>query len=141
MNLVLIAIYPILIFLVKLSILLLYIRVLGICNRTKNSSYGLIAFTFAYCLASFLATIFACSPQKKIWDTTVTSGRCIDVGKLVTAVAGLNVATDILILLLPMPLVWYFLKIPKRQKIALTAVFMTGSLYDAPHPCYFRSSS
>ncbi len=58
----------------------------------------------------------------------VTEGDCLDVAAVSTAVASLNVASDILILLLPMPLVWYFLTIPRKQKIALTAVFATGSL-------------
>lgn len=122
------AIYPILIFLVKSTILLLYIRVLGTCDRTRNGAIGLIVFVFIYCFAASLGTVFACTPRQRIWDVTVHGGRCIDIKTLLVAVAALNVVSDILILLLPMPLVWYFLRIPRRQKTALTAVFMTGSL-------------
>lgn len=38
-----------------------------------------------------------------------------------------NIATDLIVLSLPMPLVWR-LKIPKKQKIALACVFLLGSL-------------
>lgn len=128
MHMILNAIYPIVIFLVKTAILLLYIRVLGTCDRTKNGAMGLIVFVGLYCFAACLGTVFACTPRKEIWDVTSQGGRCIDIKTLVVAVAALNVASDILIILLPMPLVWYFLRVPRRQKIALTAVFMTGSL-------------
>ncbi|KAI9888036.1 MAG: hypothetical protein M1823_000157 [Watsoniomyces obsoletus] len=65
--------------------------------------------------------------MRKIWDVDITEGRCLDFAAVSTAIAALNVASDILIILLPMPLVWYFLSIPRKQKIALTAVFATGS--------------
>ncbi|KAI9783008.1 MAG: hypothetical protein M1816_001622 [Peltula sp. TS41687] len=127
MHMILNAIYPILIWLVKSSILLLYIRVLGTCDRTRNGAIGLIVFTGIYCFAAFIGTIFACTPRRKIWDMSVQGGHCIDIKTMQVTVAALNVVTDVLILLLPMPLVWYFLRVPRRQKIALTAVFMTGS--------------
>ncbi|KAI9832573.1 MAG: hypothetical protein M1826_001523 [Phylliscum demangeonii] len=127
MNMIVSAIYPLLICLVKSSILLLYIRVLGTCKRTKRGALILLASTFAYCVGASLATIFACLPQRQIWDIRVRGGQCIDIRALMVAVAALNVISDLFILTLPMPLVWIFLQIPRQQKIALTGVFMTGS--------------
>lgn len=45
-----------------------------------------------------------------------------------------NIVTDLIMLLLPMPVIWR-LKLPTKQKIALTGVFLLGSLYDPKtHP-------
>jgi hypothetical protein len=128
MNVVVTSIYPILIILVKFAILLLYVRVLGTCSRTFYGSIILMVVTFAYNFAGFFALVFACTPRRKIWDVLLPYGRCIDIRAVTIASAALNAVTDILILLLPMPLVWCFLSIPRKQKAALTAVFMTGSL-------------
>ncbi|KAI9790932.1 MAG: hypothetical protein M1816_004693 [Peltula sp. TS41687] len=54
-------------------------------------------------------------------------GKCINV--LAAGVAGsvINIFTDFVILLLPMPMVWR-LRLPMRQKIAVIGIFATGAL-------------
>jgi hypothetical protein len=71
-----------------------------------------------------VATIFQCDPVVKAFDKA-TPGTCIDLAKFWYANAGFSIATDVIILLLPMPLV-YQLEVPRAQKIALMAVFAIG---------------
>ena len=129
MNVVVTSMYPPLIFLVKLTILLLYIRLLGISTKTRLAAIALIIFSGGYAIAGFFTITFACTPRRKIWDVTYRGGSCLNVKAMVITGASFNVLTDILVLVVPMPVVWAFLTIPKRQKIALTGIFMTGSLY------------
>jgi hypothetical protein len=39
----------------------------------------------------------------------------------------INIAVDLVIMVLPLPTVWS-LQLPKRQKLALSGVFMLGTL-------------
>ncbi|RFU75030.1 integral membrane [Trichoderma arundinaceum] len=71
-----------------------------------------------------VATIFQCNPIIKAFDKTLP-GTCIDIAKFWFANAGFSIATDIIILILPMPLV-YQLEVPRLQKVALMAVFAIG---------------
>lgn len=77
-----------------------------------------------YCVASVTATIFQCSPVEKAFNKNLP-GTCIDNTRFWYANAGFSIATDVVILLIPMPLV-HQLQIPKVQKIALVLVFALG---------------
>lgn len=77
-----------------------------------------------YCVASVLVTIFQCSPVEKAFNKGLP-GTCIDNARFWYANAGFSISTDVVILLIPMPLV-YQLQIPRVQKIALALVFALG---------------
>ncbi|KAK4125793.1 hypothetical protein N657DRAFT_568058 [Parathielavia appendiculata] len=110
--------------LVKCSILLLYLRLFHVVHWFRYSCWALLAAVATYCTASILATIFQCRPIIRALDKD-TPGTCIDTAKFWFANAGFSIATDIIILLLPMPLVWK-LGVPIAQKLALMAVFTIG---------------
>jgi hypothetical protein len=118
--------YKVSINLTKSSILLLYMRIFGGVKWFKCVCVSLISIIAMYCTASVVVTIFQCTPVKSAWDKS-TGGHCIDNGKFWYANGGFSIATDILILLLPMPLV-YTLQIPRVQKAALILVFTLGIL-------------
>lgn len=77
-----------------------------------------------YAIASVTATIFQCTPVRRAFNKALP-GTCIDNGKFWYANAGFSIATDLLILFMPMTLV-YQLQIPRVQKIALVIVFALG---------------
>jgi hypothetical protein len=110
--------------LVKCCILLLYLRLFNVVRWFRLSSWGLLTIVAMYCTASIMATIFQCNPVIRAFDKD-TPGTCIDTAKFWFANAGFSIATDIMILLLPMPLVWK-LEVPVTQKVALVAVFTVG---------------
>jgi hypothetical protein len=110
--------------LVKCCILLLYLRLFQVVRWFRLSCWALLALVGMYCTASITVTVFQCRPIIRAFDKD-TPGTCIDTAKFWFANAGFSIATDVLILLLPMPLVWK-LEVPAAQKVALVAVFAVG---------------
>ena len=110
--------------LVKCCILLLYLRLFQVVSWFRLSCWALLAIVATYCFSSIVVTIFQCNPVIRAFDKD-TPGQCIDTAKFWFANAGFSIATDIIILLLPLPLVWR-LEIPRTQKVALVAVFAVG---------------
>ncbi|SPQ17722.1 5474e185-1129-4d11-b517-b18ce72ecf75 [Thermothielavioides terrestris] len=111
--------------LVKCCILLLYLRLFHVVQWFRLSCWALLAAVAMYCTASITATIFQCRPIARAFDKDDNPGTCIDTAKFWFANAGFSIATDVIILLLPMPLVWR-LEVPTAQKAALAAVFAVG---------------
>lgn len=82
--------------------------------------------TTGYCSCASYWFLYACRPIRKFWDPAVP-GTCVNMVANFLANAALNAATDVLILLLPLWLLWP-LSLPTRRKIGVVVVFMTGSL-------------
>lgn len=82
----------------------------------------------AYGVAGILGTILQCVPLSDLWKPP--SNRppaCINFGTLVITMGVLNIATDIIILSLPIPLVWR-LQVSKSRRWQLIIVFSLGGL-------------
>lgn len=113
--------------LTKVSILLLYRRLFGgAAQWFRRTCDVLLTYVAAFCVAMVVGTIFQCVPIERAFDKTV-DGRCIDNGRFWYANAASTIATDLAVLVLPMPLV-YKLQIPRAQKFALALVFALGIL-------------
>jgi hypothetical protein len=110
---------------VKLSLLLFYLEI-SPYRRFRMAVYGLIIVIVGYSLASATVVIFSCYPVSKSWDVTVKGGYCVNLPVFYIANLSLNCATDFAVLVLPIPMLWN-LRMPFRQKMALAAIFMTGS--------------
>ncbi|KAI2464683.1 hypothetical protein F4781DRAFT_58118 [Annulohypoxylon bovei var. microspora] len=110
--------------LTKASILLLYLRIFGNTKWLRWACRFMLTCVVMYCIASVTATIFQCTPVTKAFDKSL-KGTCINNGHFWYANAGFSIATDIIILILPMPLV-YALQITRVQKAALIVVFALG---------------
>ena len=87
---------------------------------------GLIA---AYYSAAVLTTIFECTPIAKAYEKSLP-GHCIDSGTFFFTNAGFNIATDVAIMVLPIPVI-KSLHLPNRQKVILSLVFAVGLLATA----------
>lgn len=75
-------------------------------------------------IASTCASIFQCTPIHRAWNRTLP-GHCIDIAKSWYGNAGYSIAMDLIILLLPMPMI-ASLQLPFGQKAALMFVFALG---------------
>ncbi|GLA56943.1 hypothetical protein AtubIFM55763_000482 [Aspergillus tubingensis] len=120
--------YGPLIFLTKLSIFLLYLRVFAPspkCNQWWFIQI-LMGLNFFFYLADTIVKIFECTPRARIWDKTVP-GRCIDAAIPVLVTSIVNVVSDIMMLLMPIRCVWR-LQITLRKKVGITAIFAAGLL-------------
>lgn len=81
----------------------------------------------SYTIGIFFSLIFACKPIEKSWDVTITTGSCINRPALYITTAVLGVATDVVLLVLPVPMVLK-LQMPVLQKAGLLLMFAVGSL-------------
>ncbi|KAL1797158.1 hypothetical protein ACET3X_003764 [Alternaria dauci] len=110
----------------KLSLLFFYLRLSHI-NWFRICVYASMFLVVGYNIALVFPLIFACTPFRRNWDVTITEGSCIDRTPLYMATAVLNMATDILLLVLPIPMV-VKLQMPRAQKAGLICIFGVGSL-------------
>ncbi|RMZ46856.1 integral membrane protein [Aspergillus flavus] len=118
--------YGPLIFITKLSILLLYLRVFAPAKRSWMYIFihGLLWFNAAFYLADTLLEIFACVPREKIWHPDV-HGHCVNVNVMILATAILNTISDFSLLILPIFSVWR-LHMRNTQKLGISAIFAAG---------------
>lgn len=110
----------------KLAILALYHRLFptrGFQNAVFALSGALILLTVAF----VMAFSFACRPFSANWDLSRPDGACINKTALFIWASVPNIITDIIILVLPAPLIWR-LHATTRLKIGLTITFAVGSL-------------
>ena len=121
--------YGPLIFLTKLSILLLYIRVFvtPMKQKTYIVIHVLIWFNFFFYLADTIVKIFECTPRHKIWEKNV-DGYCININIPILVTSAINVASDFMILFLPIICVWRLQMMKLSKKIGISAIFAAGSL-------------
>ncbi|CAK3920277.1 hypothetical protein AC579_6149 [Lecanosticta acicola] len=109
----------------KIAILLFYLK-LARERWFILATYAAMGVVVSYGIALACSLIFACTPLVRVWDVTVTEGHCINRGKIYLATAGLNATTDIVILILPMPMI-YKLQVKRIQKLGLLFIFSIGS--------------
>ncbi|MCJ1242111.1 hypothetical protein MMC14_010118, partial [Varicellaria rhodocarpa] len=116
-------------FFIKLSILLLYLRIFSLNLRTRYFIYFGVSAIFVFTVVSTILYGVLCVPHKhESWQETSASPRCSSSQEgLETANGVFNAVSDIYILLLPLPSIWR-LQLPMRKKTGLIATFLTGLL-------------
>ena len=80
----------------------------------------------AYTLTQIASVLLHCVPYAALWNPKVPAS-CINLDDVILVCSSFNIATDVAILILPMPQLWR-LKITKRQKLQLTFIFLLGGL-------------
>ena len=74
-----------------------------------------------------LGAILGCTPINYNWDRTQPGGYCVDARIFSIGVSIPNIVTDVIILLLPLPVIWQ-MQLHFSKKIALSAIFSLGIL-------------
>lgn len=116
------------IFLIKLSILLFYLRIFP-GTLIRKLIYGTI-FVNAICWVVFvLLALFECRPISYSWTKWdgEHEGTCIDNNALGWASAAITIAMDIWMLYLPMPELMN-LKLHWKKKVSVGIMFGVGAL-------------
>ncbi|KAI1202191.1 hypothetical protein F5X97DRAFT_288210 [Nemania serpens] len=86
--------------------------------------YAAIALCVGFWFGAFFGRALICVPPQKKWYPD-TPGHCGDEIKYYLAISSLDFAIDIIIIILPMPVLWT-LHLPNTRKIGLTLVFSVG---------------
>lgn len=112
-----------------MSILLFYHRTF-VSPTFRRVNFAVGVFILVYFTSFTLVSIFQCRPIRFAWQKTI-EGTCINYYPFYKATAGVNLATDILLLLMPLYVTWR-LRVTFEQKVALTGIFLLGSLSVCP---------
>ncbi|KAG9235563.1 hypothetical protein BJ875DRAFT_458794 [Amylocarpus encephaloides] len=109
---------------IKLSLLFLYKRIFVTKRFTMvcNVLLGVVAVWVT--IMTFMG-IFNCTPVDAFWTG---KGKCVNFKQFALGYAAVNIGTDLIIWVLPVPMVWK-LQLPIGQKISLTLIFILG-LFD-----------
>ncbi|KAJ5128671.1 hypothetical protein N7448_002388 [Penicillium atrosanguineum] len=118
--------YCVEIYFIKMSILCLYVRIFPETNFHRYFITTMVLLTISV-LILVPMIICQCIPVHSIWDLRRADARCLNVIGLAYANAGVNLATEIAILILPLPLLQK-LRVSKSKKAALYAIFGAGIL-------------
>ncbi|PWY86157.1 hypothetical protein BO70DRAFT_386434 [Aspergillus heteromorphus CBS 117.55] len=118
--------YGPLIFVTKLSIFLLYVRVFAPSPKCNPFWFIqlIIALNLLFYFADTVVKICECTPRARIWDKDVP-GHCININIPILVTSIVNVVSDIIMLLMPILCVWR-LQITVRRKLGISAIFAAG---------------
>ncbi|KAK6825592.1 hypothetical protein PG987_013086 [Apiospora arundinis] len=111
--------------LAKLSLSVYYLR-LSPSIWYRRSVCAVINLLVVYSFILACALIFSCSPISKVWHTDVP-GACLDRSALYTAVAVMDILTNAILLVLPIPMV-YGLPMPIKRRVCAAGIFAIGLL-------------
>ncbi|KAK8035607.1 hypothetical protein PG993_010602 [Apiospora rasikravindrae] len=109
--------------LVKASILLLYIRMFKSYDTLRRAAWIMLAIILVGICGILAITMTACIPLRKKWDSNV-EGYCHPNWPW-WAATGFQAGSDVIIFLMPLSTI-YKLRLPRRQKLGLCAVFALG---------------
>ena len=115
---------------VKTSLLLFYVRLFP-DRRMRMVAYITAAIQWSFCIASTIVDIDTCTPLKYFWDKAIPGGHCINTHVFYIVGSTMQLVTDVVVLLIPLPVVWS-LQIGVPRKIGLSVIFLLGSMYDSP---------
>ncbi len=112
---------------VKISLLLLYRRIFN--TRLFKMQSLIVGITcIVWLLIEIPMNIFQCTPFTAAFQPAyLFTDHCIDLQAFYWGVTVTNLGLDVAILCLPMQVVWK-LKLPRRQRITLLAIFLLGGL-------------
>ncbi|KAF1812450.1 hypothetical protein P152DRAFT_449194 [Eremomyces bilateralis CBS 781.70] len=112
----------------KLSLLFLFRRIFS-TQPFKRVVDVSIAIATAWLLGFWLASLFQCTPVNTIWTRWEReyAQYCFDVVKFYWAIGVTDAVTDLLIMVLPIPMIWK-LQMPIKQRVAVGGMFLAGSL-------------
>ena len=111
--------------LIKISTLLLYLRIFP-SRQFRLWLWSVGLFVVAYNGVQALCSVFECHPIRKAWDPIV-EGSCIKLDLVYLICGGMNILTDLMILVAPMPTLWR-LQMKIRQKLQLISIFCIGGM-------------
>ncbi|EFQ87835.1 hypothetical protein PTT_16487 [Pyrenophora teres f. teres 0-1] len=109
----------------KLSIIASYLRLFP-DRQFRIWMYILSFLIVGLWITGVFVTIFQCTPVRGAWDFTIQGRRCVNYVTYLYASSAVNVATDIVLCLLPLPHLWR-LQLPLRERVVLCVLLAGGA--------------
>ncbi|KAB8261771.1 hypothetical protein BDV32DRAFT_148095 [Aspergillus pseudonomiae] len=113
-------------YLTKLCLLWIMTRVFRPFRTAVILIYIFLGIMLAYYVPALIVKICICNPISKFW-APATPGSCLDQSKITLADAVISVASDLIVLIIPLALVWK-VHLPTRKKLRVIALLGAGGL-------------
>ncbi|KAL1850264.1 hypothetical protein Plec18170_006959 [Paecilomyces lecythidis] len=113
-------------FLTKTSLLLIMTRVFSPYKKTVIFIYVILGIMLAYYIPAVIVKIRICSPISYFWTKT-GNGTCLNESAIILADAVVSVVSDLVVLLLPLPLT-LSLQMPFKKKMRVMGILGAGGL-------------
>ncbi|KAL4883316.1 hypothetical protein BJY04DRAFT_216616 [Aspergillus karnatakaensis] len=119
----------------KLSLLwfckrLLIVGTKGVYSRYNIAMIVAMVVVALSCILFLFFSLFHCRPIHAYWDLEPQyPHHCLNDGAIVFSASTINIITDVVVTILPMPLIWK-LKLPVRQRLAVISIFGLGIIVD-----------
>ena len=111
----------------KFSVCVFYLR-LSPHPTFRRLAFATIVFVACYSIATILVNFFACRPIAAAWNAKLLlqpGSFCVNRFKFYYAQAGLNIGSDVWIVILPMKTIWS-LQMRFSQRLLVTLIFASG---------------
>jgi len=115
----------------KLSALCFYMRIF-VCRKSRIFACTVMGFVILNWAVFSISAIIQCRPVAYWWDKSIQGGVCFNVQTFYRAMCVPNIATDVIVLLLPISSLIQ-LKLPLLKKAALCFIFLTASVWVPPY--------
>ena len=122
---------------IRVSIVLLYIHIFRI-RHFLHVCYSVVAFNVLFFMTTILAQCLICRPLSYRWDYTIEGGSCGDEKALSLYIAIVNLLQDVIVVVLPMPVLWS-MRLARARKVALSCIMGLGIAYDFLLPSHIAS--
>lgn len=116
---------------IKTSILLLYKRILTFnSQRFRYAWYAVLTYVISCGFVGLGMTVGMCKPIQSLWEQArgIINGTCLDVRAIDVGAGVMMILSDVMILILPMPMLWS-LRMKYARKIQLCALCGIGFLF------------
>lgn len=99
----------------------------SVSNKFRWATFIVMGLCLVWMVFTILIGLFICWPIAMNWDPDTPGGKCGDQIAAFSAVGIIDVATDLVIIALPIPMI-YPLQIRWQHKVALCSIFGAGLL-------------
>ena len=125
----------------RITFFLLYIRLFGRHRPFCWACYfGIGFYTAANIIDVPLYAVYCAPPPGNPWASKNTLAKCAQLEWISLFYGGINIASDLYIIILPMPMIWG-LQMSLEKKLGVMAVFTSGFLWVAAFACPKASSN
>ncbi|RYC64023.1 hypothetical protein CHU98_g2185 [Xylaria longipes] len=111
--------------LVKASIVVLYEGIFHNIRPFRYCAYVMLGLLFAWSISFFFANLFICYPVTALIEPFYGK-KCVDRAGVFLSTLVTDLIFDILILLMPIPVVWQ-LHLPRKDRLGVLGMFLLGA--------------
>lgn len=114
--------------LTKCSIVVSYLRIFpSQYSMLRRLVIATCAVVIAMWLCSIFAIIFQCVPVQAAWDWNIRDGKCIDLISFFYVSSSINICTDLILWVVPLPYFWT-MNMRTKERVMLCVLFSFAGL-------------